>query len=71
MTRKKGKMVEIRLFVPKSVAKHIDRYVKDGELGRTRSAVIRSLLVGWKRGEDKGTVGGLKRRMGWGGLSEA
>ena len=49
MTKKRTKMVEVRLFIPLSVAEWIDHMVTEGELGRTRSSVIRSLLVGQKR----------------------
>ncbi len=45
----KGKLTEVRTFLPPAVIEKLDRCVKEGDLGRTRSAVVRQILLDWTR----------------------
>jgi len=42
--------IECRTFLPKSIVEEIDRCAEEGELGNSRSEVIRTILRDWKRG---------------------
>ena len=52
MARKK-ELTEVRVFLPPSVIEWVDQMVAEAELGRTRSSVIRALLVDQKREVEK------------------
>ena len=46
----KGKLTEVRTFLPPTVIEKIDMCVQAGDLGRSRSAVVRQVLLDWARG---------------------
>jgi len=45
-----GKKKEVRTFLPRNIVEEIDHCVEEGELGNSRSEVIRTILRDWKRG---------------------